>query len=532
MWRLFLLFFPGLLIQVNHTLAERIVVSGNAAGKWNADTVRIINDITVSPDSVLMISPGVVVEFYGHYKITVKGNVIAVGNEDHLIKFTVYDTTGFADSTTVSGGWHGIVFNDLPGSADSSKFSYCIFEFGKAVDTDSAGRYGGAFRIYGFSRISFNHCIFRNNYAYHWGGAVYAKLADIEIRNSKFYDNSCGQAGIPYGYGGGLCFVRSNPDISYNYFEDNLSTGIGGAVSLEYSDAIVQYNNFFNNKSALGGALGYLRSYPDNFVSNNLFDQNEALFFGGGIACIRANTNFSNNTVVNNVSTYGGGFYANDSAFPASYNTIFYNNFAYEGVEVYIWDVYSAPDFYYCNVPGGIMGFSGSGGQEGYHGIFVFNLDTIPMFKGTGDHPHALEKDSPLVDAGTRDTMALHIPLNDFAGNPRIFNDRIDIGAYEWNPGEGFRHNKKKSVLSASPNPCNQSVEISFILQSPDRISIRIYDMQGKPVMDLGSRKHSDGKYSVKWDLHTQSGEKAEAGTYLCTLMAENYSESIKIVVQ
>ena len=210
MWRLFLLFFPGLLIQVNHTLAERIVVSGNVAGKWNADTVRIINDITVSPDSVLMISPGVVVEFYGHYKITVKGNVIAVGNEDHLIKFTVYDTTGFVDSTTVSGGWHGIVFNDLPGSADSSKFSYCIFEFGKAVDTDSAGRYGGAFRIFGFSRISFNHCIFRNNYAYHWGGAVYANLADIKIRNSKFDGNTCGQAGIPKVVGRGGVLTSSS----------------------------------------------------------------------------------------------------------------------------------------------------------------------------------------------------------------------------------------------------------------------------------------------------------------------------------
>ncbi len=36
------------------------------------------------------------------------------------------------------------------------------------------------------------------------------------------------------------------------------------------------------------------------------------------------------------------------------------------------------------------------------------------------------------VDNGFPDTSMLHLPLTDLTGNPRIFNDRIDIGAYEY----------------------------------------------------------------------------------------------------
>jgi hypothetical protein len=260
-------------------------------------------------------------------------------------------------------------------------------------------------------------------------------------------------------------------------------------------------------------------------------DQNESLFFGGGIACIRSNTKFVNNTVVNNSSTYGGGFYANDSAFPSNYNTIFYGNFAFEGVEVYIWDVYSAPDFYYCNVPGGIMGFSGSGGQEGYHGIFVFNMDTVPMFTGSGDHPYSLNRESPFVDAGTPDTMALQIPLKDFAGNARIYNNRIDIGAYEWNPGEGLRNKVKETVLSASPNPCNQSASISFTLIRSGKVAVRIYDQNGKLIRDFDSQQYTTGKCSLNWDLTDISGNKVSFGVYYCRITGDDLTGSTKIIV-
>jgi hypothetical protein len=526
-----LLFLAGTIFTHNSAHATNIIVSGNVSGTWNVDTVKVIGDITVPSNSVLIIDPGVLVEFYGHYKITVKGNVLAIGNENNSIRFTVNDTTGFADTTNTSGGWHGFIYDNLDSSADSSKFIFCVFEYGKAVDSDSAGRYGGAFRIFNFSKIILTHCRFENNLAYHWGGAMYVKQSDITVQKSDFINNNCGQADIPYGYGGALCFVRSNPVVSYNHFEKNSSTGVGGAASFEYSDAEVRFNTFYKNKSGLGGALSFLRSDPVNVVSDNLLDQNEAIFFGGGIACIRANTNFVNNTIVNNISSYGGGFYANDSAFPANYNTIFYGNFAYEGIEVYIWDIYSAPDFYFCNVPGGKDGFSGSGGHEGYHGIYENNLDTIPMFIDTGDYPFALEKESPFVDAGTADTTALQIPIKDFAGNLRIYNNRIDIGAFEWNPGEGIKPCRKKNALVASPNPCSQGTTFYFSLKMPGKISLEIYDLKGKMIKNSGVQYFSAGRCALTWHMDTDTGDRPPTGVYLCRVTGDHFTESVKLVI-
>jgi hypothetical protein len=511
--------------------ATNIIVSGNVSGTWNADTVKVYGDITVPADSVLVIDAGVLVEFYGHFKIIVKGSVLANGNVNNSIRFSVNDTTGFTDTTNTSGGWHGFIYEGLDLTADSSKFNFCVFEYGKAVDFDTVGKYGGVFRIFNFSNIIFTNCRFEHNLAYHWGGAMYMKHSDIKIQQCAFTNNNCGQAGLPYGYGGALCFVRSSPVVSNNYFEKNSSTGVGGAASFEYSDADVRYNTFFKNQSGLGGALCYLRSDPVNVVSNNLLDQNQAIFFGGGIACIRAHTKFVNNTIVNNSSSYGGGFYANDSACPRNYNNLFYGNFAYEGVEVYIWDIYSAPDFYFCNIPGGKDDFAGSGGHEGYHGIYENNQDTTPMFVGSVDQPFALMKGSPLVDIGTEDTIALQIPKKDLAGNSRIYNNRIDIGAYEWNPGEGIQNGMKKSVLSASPNPCRQITTFYFTLPMPGKIIIRIYDQNGRLVKNFGIQQFNSGRCSLNWDLKSDLGDNVIPGAYFCMLTGEYFHDSIKIIV-
>jgi hypothetical protein len=529
----FILFFllTAFVYCVQSAQATNIVVSGNVSGTWNHDTVKVTGDITVPPDSALIIEAGVLVEFYGHYKIIVKGHILASGNENKRIRFTVTDTAGFNDTLSTSGGWHGLTFDSPAASTDSSKFSFCVFEFGKAVASDTMGVNGGVFRIINFNNIIIANCRFENNLAYRWGGAMYMRNSSIVIRNCIFMNNKCGTGTVPYGYGGALCFISSKPVVLYSYFEKNSSTGVGGAASFEYSDAEVRFNIFYDNQSALGGAICYLRSNPVNVVSNNLLNQNTALFFGGGIACIRAHTKFVNNTIVNNSSSYGGGFYANDSACPRNYNTVFFGNFAYTGVEVYIWDIYSAPDFYFCNVPGGKEDFAGSGGHEGYHGIFTNNMDTIPMFVGTAYQPYTLLKESPFVDAGTYDTSSLQIPLQDLAGNSRIYNSRIDIGAFEWNPGAETDHRSETSLVSAFPNPCKENTNLFFSPDIPEKIVVRITDQQGKLVKDLGIHQFSPVNCSLKWDLTTSSGNKALPGIYFCTIAGKNVRGSIKLVV-
>ncbi|MCP4708748.1 MAG: hypothetical protein GY869_08995, partial [Planctomycetes bacterium] len=75
--------------------ATSIEVAGDVYGVWDADSVLVTAEITVPDQRTLTINPGTYVEFQGHYKFNVQGQLLAVGTEQDSIVFTVADTTGF-----------------------------------------------------------------------------------------------------------------------------------------------------------------------------------------------------------------------------------------------------------------------------------------------------------------------------------------------------------------------------------------------------------------------------------------------------
>lgn len=98
---------------------------------WTTDTVKVYENIVVPQGITLSIQPGVVVEFQGNYSIDVYGKLMAIGTPANRILFTVSDTTMFADTTTLNGGWGSLRF--LQNQTDTSVLSYCSFKYGKAV---------------------------------------------------------------------------------------------------------------------------------------------------------------------------------------------------------------------------------------------------------------------------------------------------------------------------------------------------------------------------------------------------------------
>ena len=77
---------------------------------WNADTVKILDDIEIYSGYTLRINPGTYIEFQGHFTIEIHGCLMAIGTQDSNIIFTVNDTTLFYDLDTTAGGWNGIDF--------------------------------------------------------------------------------------------------------------------------------------------------------------------------------------------------------------------------------------------------------------------------------------------------------------------------------------------------------------------------------------------------------------------------------------
>ena len=80
------------LLAINSTIAQTsIEVSGEitADTTWVADKVKVKGDITVMKGVTLTISPGTYVEFQGHYELLIKGNLIAKGEVNDTIIFTI-----------------------------------------------------------------------------------------------------------------------------------------------------------------------------------------------------------------------------------------------------------------------------------------------------------------------------------------------------------------------------------------------------------------------------------------------------------
>ncbi|MCD4819666.1 MAG: PKD domain-containing protein [Candidatus Cloacimonetes bacterium] len=340
---------------------------------WNADTIKVFSEINIQDGVTLTIDPGTYVEFQGHYKLNVQGRILAEGTPEEMITFTINDTTGFSNIESTDGGWHGIRFENTPATNDSSKIVYCIIEYGKAINET-----GGAISSADFSKLLIKNNLIDKNYATS---------------------------------GGGIYCSSSSPIIESNIINNNIAIiGYGGGIYCPYSSNPTIINNIISNNSSVSG---------------------------GGIA-VSTNSNpyIFNCTIVENFAQFGGGIYADEVSNPTMKNTIIRGNVASSsGNQIYIYDDNSDPTYEFCNIEGGSAAFGLSGGVT-YTGTYQNNIDTDPNFAGTGDHPYQLGDMSFCANAGTPDTTGLNLPEFDLAGNSRIFNDRIDIGAYEYHGTE------------------------------------------------------------------------------------------------
>jgi predicted outer membrane repeat protein len=507
--------------------AQTIMIQGIQSGLLEADTVLIAGNVTVPAGEQLKFKAGSMVLATGHFRLDVNGSISAIGEPGSQVVFSVADTAGFSNHENGRGGWDGFHFNGNNPLEDSSVFQYCRFEYGKATG-DSLGKMGGIFNIRDFGRISVSNCTFLNNYAYHWGGAIFAESGDIRISHSIFQGNVCGQEAPPYGYGGAVCFRHSRPDISYCEFTGNISTGIGGAISLEYTDAMVSKNRFRENYSGLGGAMGYLRSAPDRIVEGNLFVNNSCLFFGGAIAFIKACPLVLHNTITDNQSSsYGGAVYCNDSAVPVLINTIIHGNHAGEGAQLYIWDILSAPEFYHCNIQGGKEAFGGTGGI-GYHSAYIYNIDSLPGFLNNGPHPYSLQSNSPCINKGMFDPGWINYPEKDLSGNPRISGMLPDIGAYEYQIDLGSDLQIVSADVKVSPNPFGDLLYIDLGKTYPVPVSLGIFDGRGILVHEAVIYP---GAQSYRWNCSINNTIGNGRGVFILTLSLPD-SQVAKVVLR
>ena len=279
------------------------------------------------------------------------------------------------------------------------------------------------------------------------GGGILCKDSSPTIKNNYIIKNSV-YSEIPEHWvgGGGISCYNSSPIIennvireNYTYVrkEENLENLVGGGGILcvgSSLEIIIKSNTITDNitETRGGGISCYYTSSTSSrniIIANNIIARNSAGLYGGGISCDTSiPTTITNNTITNNTASTdgsGGNFCNNSFAYIA--NNIITNNNTTDpnGGGIFRGDTSSLTIDYndvYGNTPYQYVSCIPGTNDISVDPLFV-NLDTID---------YHLQLGSSCVDKGNNSAQGLEGIASDLDGNSRIFNDVVDMGAYEY----------------------------------------------------------------------------------------------------
>ncbi len=349
---------------------------------------------------------------------------------------------------------------------------------------------GGGIVIENSSAKIINNVINNNDMAYHGGGIYINNSINVHINNNSI-DNNSVFSGYGVSSGAGIYIDTSHYiTITSNTISNNYNNyGYGGGIYITRSDHVKILNNNISENITWGKGGGiYTSSSTDINIIGNLLYGNQAEFYGGGMYCknseiIITNNTFCFNEVDEESYSKGGGIYCINSN-PNIYNTIlFFNTAVISGNQVFL-DANSDPNFFYSNIEGGILAF-GLADTVTYNGLYENNIETEPQFMLSGDYPYSLDIASPCINAGDPDTIDLLIPEVDLAGNMRIVQDTIDIGAYENQLTTNITYSGKSDKILVFPNPATDKLIIRIPQNQFHKGWAILNDINGNPVLKI-----------------------------------------------
>lgn len=81
------------------------------------------------------------------------------------------------------------------------------------------------------------------------------------------------------------------------------------------------------------------------------------------------------------------------------------------------------------------------------------------------------------------------------------------------------------------PNPFSNSTTVSFSLQQQQKVSIQVFDLEGRLIKTLVNEQMPAGVHQITWNATNESGSMIANGIYYLKLNAGNYSETKKLSV-
>ena len=334
--------------------------------------------------------------------------------------------------------------------------------------------------------------------------------------------------------GGAICITNdggTSITIDGNLIEANEATYGGGLVIANPVDANI-INNLFvgNNAALLGGAIYFTSQIEESHlyngvskrgVSKNLKTSSQKLLFDQPVVI--------NNTFTLNTALHGGAFYNRHNTELVILNSIFWENEASVGMDLY---QYSNPDVYVFYSDIKIDSIYGNWiGDE--------NIYADPLFVNTIIGDFSLQDASLCIGAGINSldingTM-YYCPPFCYYGSQRPNPDTsfADIGACESqlaNPvsvGDNLLSIPIEYSLAQNyPNPFNPVTTIKYGIPERTFVQLKVYDILGREVLTLVNEEQDGGYYEFNFNA-----SQLASGIYLYQLRAGSFVETKKMIL-
>ncbi|MCD4817777.1 MAG: right-handed parallel beta-helix repeat-containing protein [Candidatus Cloacimonetes bacterium] len=428
------LMIVGLLFLCSYLFAEVINVPEDQS------TIQQGINAAANGDTVL-VQPGTYIEIinYNGKSIVVGSLFLTTGNPAYIAE-TIIDGNSMASVITIENvtGTNTVLCGFTIAGGYNQEASYGgggVFCYNSdvilknlLVSNNRAVTWGGGILIDEFSNATIEDVIIKNNLGYIGGGIVIME-SEAFLTNIKVLNNSAFVSG---GIEAIYCsLVIENSQISGN----SVSYTNGGGISISNPDSVIMNNVLISDNYAIGWGAGLCIVADEETVkvSNSVITGNSCSNdggFGAGIFVHSCNPIFTNVTITENFcGVGGGGCWVLHESNPTFTNCIFWNNLPNE-IEL---DPAYGPNeitILYSDVQGGEAGVVIQ--NEGTVHWLEGNIDEDPLFAFAGEHLYSILEDSPCIDAGTPDITELNLPEFDFAGNQRVLDGRIEMGAYEF----------------------------------------------------------------------------------------------------
>lgn len=401
----------------------------------------------------------------------------------------------------------------LTNTGNTTILRKCTFEKDSASTSLGAGLYYAGFATVADSgTLVLDSCVFKDNYAQEGAGFFLVdfdgKDFGCKIRSCRFEGNkSQNSDGAAFFLAAlGITNNKMDVDVQNTIFKDNLSgasytisisAGFNGNLKANFKNCIFLDNKRPTNPNGINFPIGIGvnggESKGEVTVENCLFANN-----GAGVAVLSAEeadvqTNITNCTFYRN-----GRFIVDKSWYPSFDTSDIHRNDCYI-TNCIFWEPGSAVNQMFTNndftnvnmynyfIDHSMVSLTSTdipGGPEAFGDNVIFG--TYPMFVDTTNGDFRLHPCSPAVNKG--DNMAAIGLIFDLDGNPRIYRDTVDLGAYEVLDScltISSKEPNARASIALSPNPVHTGSELFVRLraeENPGKLNWTVVDICGKQI--------------------------------------------------